>query len=132
MEQAAEPVGAVAASLVFGTVVLKLVDFIKYARNGDWNGVLTLLTGWAAGLIAVALFVRTQWADEIRVGNETLEQLSTWSKVVFAFAASSVAAVLYDFKKAIDNTDTASTPKLQGGDVEAERKRRVDAALPKS
>jgi len=115
MEQAVEPVGVIAASLVFGAVVLKLVDFIKYARNGDWNGVLTLLTGWLAGLVAVFVFVQTEWADEITIGSETLDQLTVWSKVVFAFAASSVAAVLYDFKKAVDNTDTASTPKMQGG-----------------
>ena len=132
MEQAVEPVGAIAASLVFGAVILKLVDFIKYARNADWNGVLTLLTGWLAGLVAVFVFLQTEWADEITIGSETLDQLTVWSKVVFAFAASSVAAVLYDFKKAVDNTDTASTPKIQGGRLEQERKSRVEAALPKS
>ena len=71
MEQAVEPVGAIAASLVFGAVVLKLVDFIKYARNGDWNGVLTLLIGWLAGLVAVFVFVQTEWADEITIGSES-------------------------------------------------------------
>ena len=127
-----ESVGAIAASLVFGAVILKLVDFVKYLRNGEWNGVVTLLLKWAAGIGAVLVFLQTEWADEITIGSETLDELSTASMIVFGFAASSVAAVVYDFKKAVDDTDTASTPKLQGGSLEEDRKSRVEAALPKA
>jgi hypothetical protein len=114
MESVAEPVGAIAASLVFGAVVLKLLDFFKYVLNGDLNGIVTLLLGWVAGVVAVLLFLQTQWADEITIGSQALDSLDFWSKAVFGFATSSVAGVLYDFKKAVDDSDTAVKPKLLG------------------
>jgi ABC-type branched-subunit amino acid transport system permease subunit len=129
MDPVAEPVGALTASLVFGALVLKLVDLVKYVRNGDWNGVLTLVLGLVAGIVAVQVMLLTQWGDEIRIGNETLDKLTFASQVVLGLVATSVAAVIYDFKKALDNTDSASTPVLQGGEMERERRERVEAAL---
>jgi hypothetical protein len=129
MEQMAEPVGAIAASFIFGALVLKLVDLLKYMRNGDGNGVLTLLLGWGAGVLAVQLIRLTEWDDEIKIGAESLDTLTFWSQVVLGFVATSVASVVYDFKKAIDNTETASTPRLTPA-AETERKARLAKALP--
>jgi ABC-type branched-subunit amino acid transport system permease subunit len=114
MEQIAEPVGAVAATFIFGALVLKLVDFLKYLKNGDSNGIVTLLLGWAAGVAAVQIISWTQWNDEIKIGDETLNSLSFASQIVLGFVATSVAAVVYDFKKAVDNSDSAKTPNLVG------------------
>jgi len=130
MEQAAEPVGTLAATLVFAALVLKFVDLIKYARAKDGNGLITLAIGFVAGIGAVGIISLTQWNDEIRIGDETLESMSRVSKVVLGLVATSVAAVLYDFKKAVDNTDTARTPRITKT-AERERDTAVAAAAPR-
>lgn len=125
-------VGPITASLIFGAFILKVVDFIKYVTDGfrddgDWNGAVTLLLTWVVGFIAVMLFIETEWGDEIKLGEQTLDQLNWQAKVVFALAAPSIAALLYDAKKAVDNTDSASTPRL-GNKAEGERKARLGEA----
>jgi hypothetical protein len=125
---AADSVGVVTASLIFGAFILKVVDLVKYVVAGDWNGFLTLVLTWGVGVLAVLLFIETAWGDEAKLGDQTLDQLNFQAKLVFALAAPSIAAVLYDAKKAVDKTDTASTPRLLPDD-EKERKARVDAAL---
>jgi hypothetical protein len=105
-------VGPLTASVILGAFVLKLVDFIKYLRNSDWNGVVSLLITWVVGLVAVQVFIATQWGDEIRVGAHTLGELDGTSKLVLGLVIPSLASLLYDVKKAVDNTDSAATPPL--------------------
>jgi hypothetical protein len=128
MEQMAEPVGAVGASVLFGALILKLVDFFKYLWRPDPNGLLTLGGSWAVGVLAVWIASHTEWKDDIRIGTESLETLSLFSKLVLGFVATSVASLFYDAKKAVDNTDSASTPRLTK-DAEDERKARIAAVL---
>ena len=128
MQQAAGSVGAVGASVIFGALILKLVDFVKYLRNGDANGIITIVTGWVVGFVAIQLILLTDWPDEISFGKETLADLNFGSQVVLSLVATSVAGVLYDIKKAVDNTDTASTPRLTA-EAEGARKQGVKAAL---
>ena len=124
-----EPVGALTASLIFGALILKLVDFLKYLRNADWNGVVTLLLGWVAGVAAIQMIRLTDWDKEIKIGAVSVDKLDFQGQLVLGFVATSVAAVIYDFKKALDGTDTASTPRL-GPDAEKDRKDRLEKALP--
>jgi hypothetical protein len=121
-------VGVITASFLLGAFILKLVDFVKYALKSDWNGVMTLAITWAVGFVAVQVFIETQWGDEVSIGEERLDGLSTMSKIVFGLAAPAVAALLYDAKKAVDNTDTASTPRLFNKDEQL-RQAGVKAAL---
>jgi len=124
-------VGVVTASLIFGAFILKAVDLVKYLVEGlrehDWNGFLTLALTWAVGFVAVMLFIKTEWGDEIKLGEQSLDQLNLQAKIVLALAAPSVAAVFYDAKKAVDNTDSASTPRLTKT-AEEERKARLAAS----
>jgi hypothetical protein len=130
MMEAAQPVGTIAATLVFAALVLKLVDLLKYIKAGDGNGLLTLAIGFVAGIAAVAIVGETQWNDEIKIGDETLETMSRVSKVVLGLVATSVAAVVYDFKKAVDHTDSARTPRFTK-EAENERDAAVAAAAPR-
>jgi hypothetical protein len=128
---AAENVGIVTASVIFGAFILKLVDLVKYLVQGvfrnEWNGFLTMTLTWAIGIAAIALFIETPWGDEIKLGDQTLDQLNFSGKLVFALAAPAIASLLYDAKKAVDRTDTASTPRLTNA-AEAERHARMAAA----
>ena len=128
MDTMADPVGAVGASFIFGALILKLVDFVKYARNGDVNGLTTIVTGWVVGFVAIKLTLLTDWSDEIKFGAESLKDLGLGSQLVLALVATSVAGLLYDAKKAVDNTDTASIPRMTET-AETARKARVKAVL---
>jgi predicted tellurium resistance membrane protein TerC len=128
---ATESVGVITASIIFGAFILKAVDLVKYlvqGLRGDWNSFITLLLTWIVGFVAVMLFIKTQWGDEVKLGDQTLDQLNTSAKIVFSLAAPSIAALLYDAKKAVDNTDTASSPRLTEA-AETARKERVASAL---
>jgi hypothetical protein len=105
-------VGVITGSLLLGAFILKLVDLLKYLLKQDWSGVVTLGLTWVVGFCAVQAFIETQWGDEVKIGDETLDQLNTVSKIVFGLVAPAVAALLYDAKKAVDNSDTAATPRL--------------------
>jgi ribosomal protein L7/L12 len=127
-----EPVGALSGSLLLGALILKLTDLVKHVREafrGDPNGLITLLLTWVVGFIAVQVTIEwTQWGDEINIGQQTLDQLDTGSKIVLGLIAPAVGAVLYDAKKAIDNTDTASTPRMTD-DAETVRKAMLNASM---
>jgi hypothetical protein len=128
---AADGVGVITASIIFGAFIVKLVDLVKYlvqGVRGDWNGFITLALTWIVGFAAVMLFIETQWGDEVKVGDQTLDQLNFSAKVVFSLAAPSIAALLYDAKKAVDNSDTASSPRLTGA-AEAARQMQVASTL---
>jgi zinc transporter ZupT len=127
MDATAGGVG-VTALLLFAMFILKLLDFVKAAVARDANALATIVVGWVAGVVAVLAFAHTQWASEIKIGEQTLAGLSAWSQVVFGLVATSVAGYLYDVKKAVDRTDSASSNRLLP-EAERERKARMAAAL---
>lgn len=133
----------ITGTLIMGALALKALDFIKYLwalirlhifdgkteRGSDWkvavseawNGLITLLLGCAAGIGVVFLMANTTWSDEISLGGTTLKNLPSTSLVVLGLVITAIAGLLFDAKKAVDGTDSASTPKLMR---EADKKRR--------
>lgn len=100
------PVVAMAA------LTLKLVDFLRYCRAADMNGVFTQLAAWVGGVLVVLLVAQTDWADGIPVGDMSLGTINIWSIIFYGLAAGSAASVYKDTTKAIDNTNSAAIPTL--------------------
>lgn len=100
------PVVAMAA------LTLKVIDFLRYLRAGDMNGVLTQFASWVAGVLVVLLVARTDWADGIVIGDMSLAALGVWSQVFFGLSAGSGASFVKDTLKAVDNTNSAAIPTL--------------------
>ena len=100
------PVVAMAA------LTLKLVDFLRYCRAADVNGIMTQLASWVAGMIVVLLVAQTDWADGIGIGDMNLGTLGFWSLVFYGLSAGSGASFLKDGLKAVDNTNSAAIPVL--------------------
>ena len=135
----------ITGSLIMGVLAYKAIDLVKYAwvlirlytfdKDGDadhdsalsgaWNGLATLLLGCGVGIGVVFLMANTTWSDEIQLGNQTLKTLPSTSLIVLGLAITSLAGLLFDAKKAVDRTDTASTPKLA---PKADKKRRARVA----
>ncbi len=132
----------IVGALIMAALVYKAIDLVKYvvalfgnrsaaqgsegakpARLEAVNGLITLAFGCAVGIGVVMLMVHTSWINEIKLGASTLKGLSAVEQVVLGLAIASLAAVLFDFKKAFDGTDTASTPKLLPGPDRVRRER---------
>ena len=58
----------------------------------------------------------------------TFDKLDCWSTIMFGLVATMLAATIYDFKKAFDNTETASTPRLSMA-MEKKRLKRIENVL---
>jgi hypothetical protein len=99
--------------LALGLVVYTLTNLVKYARARDWNGVLTLLAGWAIGVLAVWLVGATDWGATITVGGtKTLDLLGWAEKILVGLVVVSAASTVADLRKSFDNSDTATKPHL--------------------
>jgi ABC-type transport system involved in cytochrome c biogenesis permease subunit len=113
------PVVAMAA------LTLKLIDFLRYCRGGDMNGILTQAAAWIAGVVVVLLVAQTDWADGIAVGDMNLSTLGFWSLVFYGLSAGSGASFVKDTLKAVDNSNSAAIPVL------VPEARRIDDKGPK-
>lgn len=100
------PIAAMAA------LILKLLDFFRYLRAGDVNGVITQLAVWFAGVIVVLLVAQTDWADGIKVGDMSLASLNIWSLIFFGLTVGSVASAFKDTLKAVDHDNSTMMPVL--------------------
>lgn len=107
------------------TLILKLIDFLRYARGGDVNGMLTQLCAWIAGVVVILLVAQTDWADGIAIGTMSLGKLNFWSLVFYGMSAGSAASLAKDTLKAVDNTNSAAIPVL------VPESRRMDDKGPK-
>jgi hypothetical protein len=99
-------------ALAMVTLILKIIDFLRYLRAGDVNGILTQLSTWVAGAAVVVLVAQTDWAPGIPVGDFNLSTLSFWSLVFYGMSAGSAASLAKDTLKAVDNTNSAAIPVL--------------------
>jgi hypothetical protein len=93
-------------------LIVKVIDFGRYARAGDINGVVTQLVAWAAGVIVLLLVSRTTWADGITVGDRALSTLNFWSVFFAGISISSAASLVKDTLKSVDNHNSSAIPTL--------------------
>lgn len=100
------PVVAMAA------LTLKLIDFLRYCRAADLNGIFTQLASWVAGVVVVLLVAQTTWAHGIAIGDSNLGKLGIWSLIFYGLSAGSGASAVKDVIKAVDNTNSAAIPVL--------------------
>lgn len=106
-------------------LVAKLVDFLRYGKAKDWNGVLTQAIVWVAGIVVVFLVAQTPWAAAIPFGSVALSKLGAWSLVFVGMSLSSVSSVGKDALKAVDNSNSAAIPTLLPAGPQRPRKSRA-------
>lgn len=93
-------------------LVTKVVDFLRYARSRDTNGVVTQLIVWVGGILVVLLVARTTWANGITVGDRPLNYLDIWSQIFAGLTIGSGASFAKDLTKSIDNHNSSAIPTL--------------------
>ena len=93
-------------------LIVKVIDFLRYARAGDTNGMFTQLCVWLAGVAVVLLLAQTAWASEINIGDIALSSLGFWSQVFYGLSIGSLGSTFKDGLKAIDNSNSTAIPTL--------------------
>lgn len=99
-------------ALAMVALTVKAIDFMRYLRAGDMNGVFTQVAAWIAGVLVVILVAQTDWADGIAVGDMNLATLNIWSLIFYGLAAGSTASLAKDTLKSVDNSNSAAIPVL--------------------
>ncbi len=102
------PIGVMLAT------VGKVVDFVRYVRAGDRNAIAIQILAWAAGFGVVALAAQTPWAAGLDFGGFTLDRLNLASQLLVGISIGSSMSLVADFKKAVDNSQSAAVPPLLG------------------
>ena len=96
-----------------GTLVFALVNFMKYLAVRNWNGAITQLIAWTAGVVGILLIAHTVFAAAIIVGNVPLQSMNFWSQLFVGLMATSLLTTLNEGYKAIDVTTGESANKLK-------------------
>jgi hypothetical protein len=92
--------------------VKKLVDFVRFLRAGDVNGVITQVAAWAAGFLVVALAAHTPWAAGLVFGGFALSKLGVAAQLLVGVTVGSAASFGKDVVAAVDNSQSAAVPPL--------------------
>ncbi len=100
--------------VVMLATIKKVVDFVRYAKAGDTNGIVTQLLAWLAGFGLAALVAHTPWAATINMGGVTLAEMNIAAQIFAGLALGSAAAFGTDILKAADNSQSAAVPALVG------------------
>lgn len=93
-------------------LIVKIIDFARYARARDVNGIVTQLVTWVAGVVVFLLVAQTAWAREINIADRPMDQLGFWSLAFAGLSIASTASLVKDTLKAVDNTNSAKIPTL--------------------
>ena len=93
-------------------LVWKVVDFVKYVTNKDWNATVTQATTWLSSIIVSFLAREAASFANLEIFGERLADLDWAAVLLFALGLGSSASGVYEFKKAFDNSDGARTPSL--------------------
>jgi len=103
------------SAATLAALVIKITSVLKYLSAGQVREAITQLIPWVAGVLTIMVAAQANVAEGLVVfGDLALGQLNVWSQILAGVALASGGSLVYDFKKAIDNTDSASEPPLTG------------------
>lgn len=97
---------------LLGTLVWKVLDALKFLRNGDMNAFITQVASWAIGTGVLALAGASTVGGGIEVGGKAVSSLNFADMVLLGSSVASFASVGFDVKKALDGSDSAKVPPL--------------------
>lgn len=80
--------------------VYTVCNLIKQAQAGEFNGPLTQLVSWLAGVVIAFVLAASSFAETFMVGSGedavSLGSLNRWAVVLVGLGISSAAGALYD------------------------------------
>ncbi len=102
--------------IVGGLMVAMLIDVLRSIKGKDWNGVVTPLFAFVAGVCVAWLLSKSDFASTIKIGDTglTLHDLNFASIIVFGFAFSSFAAKGVDLISAVAKRPNVKPSLIEG------------------
>lgn len=102
---------------LLAALIWKLGDLSKLVSNKDWNGLATQLWIYVLGIIVLLVAGNANAFEGLVVPGmtEPLGTLDNLSLVIIGLCIASFGSTAFDFKKALDSSDSAKTPPLLPG-----------------
>lgn len=93
---------------------MSLVSFLKFLRAKDVNSVATQAATWAVGIALVFLAAEADITSKLVLVNGVppLGDINAASKVLLGMMFLSLGSQVYNFRKAIDGSQTSEEPAL--------------------
>jgi hypothetical protein len=98
-------------------LIQKVVDFVKLVSVRDKDAIVAQLETWLAGFGVIWLLAQANFAERTNIGSQDLGEINMAGLVLLGLTGGSVASVLYDFKRAVDRTDSAAMPAIVTGNI---------------
>jgi uncharacterized membrane protein YdcZ (DUF606 family) len=99
--------------LALPILIVKIIDFLRYANARDRNGVVTQLLAWIGGVLGIWLVARSSFGGAVPIAGTTLNRLNAEAVVFVGMSVGSFGSLAFmDFRKAVDNSNSASLPTL--------------------
>lgn len=93
-------------------IPIKFTAVTKFIRAKQWGDALTQLYVTVVAVVVAFLGANANAMENIDINGASLGSLDAASTVLLGLGIASVGSVVYDFKKARDNNDTAKEPSL--------------------
>ena len=105
------------ALLAIALLANKIIELLKYLTNKEYKSAATLLSLFGAGYAALTLAAHAKVTEAIVIpGTLTPLGMLDWaSLLLLGLMITATGSTAYDFKKALDQTDSAAQPKLFPG-----------------
>lgn len=96
-------------------LIWKIVDFAKQVRVRDWDSVVTQAVTWGAGVAVGFILAHSDFGSSVPIAGTNLGHMNSWSVVLVGLTIASTGSVAYDYKRALDRSDSAAMPSLVSG-----------------
>jgi hypothetical protein len=89
------------------TLLISIVNLATFIKNKQWDPLAKQVLAYLVGIALIVLIVHSDFASTFAWGDRTLDGLNWASQVLGGLMLASLGIVTNEFKKAIDNSDTA-------------------------
>ena len=99
---------------LLAALIWKLGDLSKLVTNRDWNGLFTQVWIYVLGIVIVLVAGNANAFEGLVIPGmtEPMGSLDGLSLVIIGLCIASFGSTAFDFKKALDGSDSAKTPSL--------------------
>lgn len=94
------------------SLVVTVVNFLRYLINRDVNGAGTIGVAWAGGAGVAFLAAHANVAQSVEFAGVNLAQANWASQLLYGLVIASTGSFAVNVKQAIDRSDSATVPKF--------------------
>lgn len=105
--------GSLVGVALVAALALKFTDFLKCLSAKDWKAAITQGLTWLGAFLVIFLVAHSSLAGTVVIQGLHLAKSSLADQLLAAMLLGSFGSLLYDFKSALDNSDSAATPELR-------------------